>query len=72
MPDPGNEAETGLSSSMDENEEVQDADMPVMERIESLFMIDPPAFKVPKITLKVLESDDEDDKSEDEDISSLF
>jgi uncharacterized protein (UPF0254 family) len=72
MPDPGNEAETGLSSSMDENEVVQDAEMPVMDRIESLFMIDPPTGKNPKITLKVQESDEEDEKSEDEDISSLF
>ena len=47
MPDPGNEAETGLSSSMDENEVVQDAEMPVMDRIESLFMIDPPTGKNP-------------------------
>ena len=43
-----------------------------MERIECLFDIDPPTGKVPKITLKVQESDDEDEKSEDEDISSLF
>jgi uncharacterized protein (UPF0254 family) len=73
MPDPGNEADTGISSSMmDENEVVQDAELPVMERIESLFMIDPPTGKAPKITLKVQESDEEDEKSEDEDISSLF
>lgn len=74
MPDPANEADTGLSSSMmDENEAAQDAELPVMERIESLFMIDPPTSKVPpKITLKVQESDEEDEKSEDEDISSLF
>jgi hypothetical protein len=35
-------------------------------------MIDPPTGKAPKITLKVQESDEEDEKSEDEDISSLF
>ena len=43
MPDQGNDAETGLSSSMDEGELPEPEEQPGLDRIESLFVIDHPA-----------------------------